>query len=227
MKLFATLCAACCGLTMMGEGLDYQVTRHDVVVPDGVTVEIGYTKPNENLPRYQWDADLYLEALADTDIALTCSSPEGKGWQCCAGGNCVAISPSSPAEKTLVLDQGDKENLQIETMGMYKEALPETNLAYLELISSEGEYKITISALPVSAEQVGIKTIASNGNYVQVINRRVNYNFAAPTAMTVYSIDGKAVASYCLNATGSLDVNIPAGVYVYRAGNVSGKMLVK
>ena len=57
------------------------------------------------------------------------------------------------------------------------------------------------------------------------------YNITSPAEMTIYSIDGKVVETRSLKpGSGAVNLNVsnmPAGIYIYRIGDKSGKFMVQ
>lgn len=234
MKLIATLCAALCGMSMMAQS-DFQLQigkEGDKVLTDGQTYEFGYEDElaGMGLPfsMYTFKPNIYIHALADIDALVEMTTQNESGWLCCAGGNCRGVTAANPYSNEVSYSANSTEDMQIHFANFDDSVVPtEGGEAKLTVTSDNEEMTIYLKAILKPADEVGVKAIATDGTYVKAFGRTIDYDLAAPTAMCLYTVDGRLAATYRVAGRGSVDVSLPAGVYVYRAGKLSGKMLVK
>lgn len=75
----------------------------------------------------------------------------------------------------------------------------------------------------------GIDNVAGDGNFVNLAAGNIlEYNVPEGTKLDVYSINGATVLERTVNGHGSLSLDrLAPGVYLYKAGALSGKVLVK
>lgn len=75
----------------------------------------------------------------------------------------------------------------------------------------------------------GIDNVAGDGSYVNLVAGNIlEYNVANGTKLDIYSLNGATVIERTVNGHGSLSLDrLAPGVYLYKAGELTGKVLVK
>ncbi|MDE6144919.1 MAG: T9SS type A sorting domain-containing protein, partial [Muribaculaceae bacterium] len=95
---------------------------------------------------------------------------------------------------------------------------------------TDGTQTVSITVTFVNEEQTeaGIKNVAANGVAVSLQARTLNFSVDTPAEITLYSISGQAAISRRISGQGSLNLSqLPAGVYIYRAGKKTGKLILR
>ena len=89
---------------------------------------------------------------------------------------------------------------------------------------------LTINFSNRSAEEVGgVDNVAVNGEFVRLEGgNSLSYSVNGKEHLEVYSILGTRLVDRAISGHGSVDLNgLGRGVYIYRAGRISGKIVVK
>lgn len=90
---------------------------------------------------------------------------------------------------------------------------------YVDEIASEPSNTIEV-VLPVTA----VDRISA-GNSIKAVNGGLDIATTQPTDVAVYSIDGRLVTNRQVN--GNTTVNLPAGIYVVKAGRQTAKVVIR
>jgi len=75
---------------------------------------------------------------------------------------------------------------------------------------------------------VSVATVLSDDNQVAIAGNSLYYRFETPQALSVYSVNGSQVYNGVAGEEGTTSFDfLPAGLYIYKAGNNTGKILIK
>lgn len=224
---------------------DFTVTGLDnATYADGDEVNIGYVTSSFGPGFYDWNPELTVTINQVSGITGQCNltvtaelAEDSKQYAGNFAQFCSTMTqtgedePScTPLESTAVTKTGSfalnsRVDLGIEAL---IKALPATPVKVNVTISSSAQtVNLTVNFL--LSEQTGIDAPEVSANSVTALGRTVNYNLIAPAQFTLYNISGRAMVNRRLAAgTGSMDLaGLPAGVYVYRCGELTGKLLLK
>lgn len=233
-KLFTLLTVMAGMLTASAEG--FTLYHGDTPLTDGAVVEVGYEKPAPVLS--EWKAGIYLQAPERGDYRFSAST-DGTGVQVCLPPTCQPMTAGTPLTLIGTLDGEVKHDLQIhrQTSGMgapTDEVI--LKLCVQEIIIDDDNapigdpVNITVKFLPKTAEEVAsIEAVGAPTHTIGLASPRVlRYNVAPSTRLSIYSLTGARAMSATISGSGTLSLDrLAPGIYIYRAGALTGKLLVK
>lgn len=204
---------------------NFTVTAFDGTrtLKDGDVIECGY----EESLFGGWDWDPAIEVLCNKSLTLsvTANAPAGNKIQFCGiTGSCAMLS-GTPETRSNTYNEGDKVPMQLDIMS--------GNIVYpvdatLKITDGTETVNITITFCPESQEELSIADVAADGVKIALKGRTLNYNADSATDLTLYTISGQSAISRRISGHGSLSLtNLPAGVYIYRAGKKTGKFILR
>lgn len=173
-------------------------------------------------------ADLQA-SYTDSHIQF-CPEPEGEL------GGCIPAQKQGEllvAGKTFNLSKDKKVDLKIHwtddftNMGAATRPEVNTSVAFSVVYKLKTVYSFTL--VFDSSYIAGIDNVAGDGSFVSLAAGNIlEYNVPAGTKLDVYSLNGSTVIERTVNGHGSLSLDrLAPGVYLYKAGSLSGKVLVK
>lgn len=191
------------------------------------TIEVGY---EEVVPGtlVKWDAGLELVSDRYVEVTVNVES-ENAMFQFCppAAGNCLTL----PAEWKFSVNANSPEDVGLHTtqpLAGVEGSIIGTVTAYE---TENPENKITLEVVYVirPAGESGIANVTAGGDYVRLESgNTLSFNFSDATRLEVYSILGNRLIDRKVSGNGSVSLgNLGRGVYVYRAGRLTGKIVVK
>lgn len=206
-------------------------------VANGATYDTGYEIVELGggaIKRYIQDAHLYLKAPVGTNMTFEVNAKEPV--QVCCLGECILMSEGvktgtvAAGSADLVDGTSDVYSLRIDktTTNKVPNDVTVTIVAY-ETDNPAEKQTVTVNMLAKPQSEVGaVGTIEAAGNYVKLgSGNTLSYHFAAATRLEVYNIAGRLVLSRNVNGTGTLHLDLANGVYIYRAGSLTGKILLR
>lgn len=237
-KLFTTLMVLAAALTASAQ--NFIVSG----VKDGATVEIANgdvlnIAPEETVfengtRRYTWDPKLSVKvvepvsSLTGTSIITVnvTASVDGKVMFCGFDPQCITVGTAG-VERSGNVSVGETENLQIDMTARGGNVPTESIDARITV--SDTKETITFTVHFMTTDEAGISAPeASAENTIGISGRTVRYNLAETANFTLYNISGRAVVSRRIGGSGTLNLeSFPAGVYVYRCGTATGKILLR
>lgn len=207
-------------------------------IEDGATLTVnGF----ENLGGvWQSNPEITLTVSDDMAVALKasytdshiqfCPEPEGELGAC--------IQPKKQgellvAEKEFNLGSNKNVDLKIHwtdditNIGAANCPSVNTSVAFSVVYKLKTVYSFTL--VFDSSYTAGIDNVAGDGSFVNLAAGNIlEYNVPAGTKLDVYSLNGATVIERTVNGHGSLSLDrLAPGVYLYKAGSLSGKVLVK
>lgn len=239
-KIFTSILAlACLGVA---DASALTLTYDGQPVKDGDEITIGYTAVG---PLAQWEPSFYATGTSGSNLVVSISATPADlemFFQDCSLGLCKA------APKTTVYHWGTQEDLlnggDVDFtsypvhLEIHRQTVPVANaggdlqgvLTVYEENAPEDKVTVTINFLVKPAEEVGaLDNVAANGEYVRLESgNTLSYNLNGNTHIEVYSILGTRMIDRHVSGHGSLSLSgLGRGVYIYRAGKLSGKVVVK
>ncbi len=228
-KIFTSLMMLGCVAAMSAEVSLQKGANGEEVYANGETVTVAFEKTDFGGGYFmlQWDPEFYIISDADCTAEVSVDSPKGY-VQFCGGSpeGCTSTSSTNPAVKKFNLKKGVAQNTLIDIVDMsgafpFAENLEST----ITIKSGSQTYAINVVYL---GENASIASVVTDGPVISVEGRVLNYNVAAPTQVTLYTISGQPAISSTVNGAGSLSLDgLPGGVYLYRAGGRTGKFVVR
>lgn len=164
------------------------------------------------------------DALETVNIRTTANYPV----QVCIGGECTAAE--NILKEKLSFPPNTPTDLQLDAKLFFDKG-EEVVLPAIEVLieawytSTPGE----ITSMTVKMGDIAsVQSIIANANVVVPAGKNLNYNFNASTDITVFNLSGRAVAKQRVQGTGSLNLSsLPVGIYLYRAGGLTGKFILR
>lgn len=234
-KLFTLLALAAGVLTASAEG--FALYHGDTPLADGAVVEVGYDKPAPVLT--VWEAGIYLQAPERGDYRFTATT-EGSGVQVCLPPSCQPVVAGTPLVLVGTLEGEEKHDLQIHRQVTGASTPTEEvvlKLSVQEIIIDDDNapigdpVNITVKFVPKTSEEVNsIDAVTVQANTIGLAAPRVlRYSVGqSATRLSIYSLTGAQAMSATISGTGTLSLDrLAPGIYIYRAGSLTGKLLVK
>lgn len=230
-KLFTSMILLAAAVVASAQ--NYTVTAFgDKTVKDGDVITCGFTEVIPNVI-YNFDPELELHVNAAATITVSASAESKNGLTpqfCGITGGCQILNGITET-RSKAFAAGAVENLQIDIVGasmtsrwnLDGEVLPCT------VTVSDGvtSMTFTVNFTSIDQDEAGIAPIKA-GQSIRVSGKTLHYEVAAPAQLTLYTISGQTAVSRAVNGQGSLNLsNLPAGVYVYRVGSKTGKVVLR
>lgn len=229
-KIFTLIIGIACSMAINAQ--EFNCTVNGETVKDGGTVTVGYTYDLDGAPFWKSLPDIVLTTSEDISCVIKTSCLSGTPIQFCYGicktpeteGNFDVIS------YTVEMKENRPEKLDIE----YSDTGANDPLA----VPAKSSVNVTVSVkmkqrfsftLIFDGNTAGIDNVAGDGSFVSLAAGNIlEYNVPEGTKLDIYSINGSAVLERTVNGHGSLSLDrLAPGVYLYKAGKLSGKVLVK
>lgn len=177
-----------------------------------------------------WDIEMAPEVSIESDfftnkVTVTAQCTSGDAIQMCAGGTCE--KGETVVKENLTLRKGSPLDLQFEYLnGEYEGAtVPDVTTKFTAVNGTDAPVEFTLVMGPSAA---GIESVAVSKPAVKVVRGGISYNCPKAAAFALYSITGQQVMSGTLSGQGIVSTaSLPAGIYIFTAGTVSGKIVVK
>ena len=227
-KIFTSF--ICLAAALVASAQNFTVTGIDgVTYNDGDVVNIGYTAGQ--LPgKHNWDPELKVNVLEATSsltkrsvFTVTAYADAANIVQFCGlDGNCLMLA-GSPVTKSGSYAADQSFFLQIDILN---KVIANPITASVSITDGEETINLTINFLTteqasIDAPEVAAPALTLNGH-------TLTYNVDSPTNLTLYNISGRAVMNRNVNNSGTISLDgFHAGVYVYRLGTLTGKILVR
>lgn len=195
---------------------------------------------------YELQSCLSLKGIIGKEVTLSVTA-DSIISVCSLTGQCVN---STSDKRTAVLSKEGAESVVGDTVTVDLEIHGVSEMAYddsfdpaknLRTITVEAKVWYTDSPEEVATVKVlmtnksadelaGIADVASDStsDITFISGNVLNYNVASPTKLEIYTTAGSLVLSRKIAAVGSISLDALApGVYIYKAANKSGKILVR
>lgn len=220
--MLTALASASAEITLQ-KGADGSVVYHD-----GDVISVGYKPLVPTLPAAgsKWDPELYINSTTPITAEVTVST-SAQQVPFCGGDNsqCIYATPASPAVKTFTLSANSPRDMRIDMVG--KIALDAPFDAKIDVSAFGESVSFTLRFLP-SEEGASLDGVGADASGISFSGRLLTYNVAAPTQLTIFTISGQPALSRSISGHGSVQLDaLPGGVYLYRAGNRTGKFVVR
>jgi len=213
-----------------------------VPVSNGDSYVTGYFTKMENpaFIMYQQDSELYIKGPAGLDMTFEVEAT-AQVMVCCLG-QCVAANPSEKVVKSGSLDPSSTDlmagttdiyTLRIDKAGnTMSSPLQEITVKVTAYETANPSDKVTVtvtmSTKPYEELIGSVDGIQTTNEYVNLASGNVlKYHVEQPARLEIYSIAGRLVYSRQIQGNGSLHLDLGQGVYIYRVGKLTGKMLLK
>lgn len=219
MKLFFTsLLMLCAALGSYAQ--NFTVSSYKGPVANGASIDCGYI---EDDGEYIWDPELTLNTNKEGTYTITATANVPDLVKFCAiTGNCTTINGSESRSDKFSAGRNVPLQLDIDVYELISQPV------ILDVTVTDGSETISFSVNFLVSEAGGINAVKVPSGNLRFSGRNLSYALNATEAFTLYNISGRQVYNRMLTANGNIHLgNIPAGVYVYRCGNQTGKVILK
>ncbi|MGM9859142.1 MAG: hypothetical protein ACI31C_00135 [Muribaculaceae bacterium] len=227
MKKIFLLAAAALMLTFSAQARKLTFYIGDTPITSGETV------PYEDIVVYDYGdykevnmkPDLYITTdiyTSKATIIARCTS--GEAIQMCAGGACA--KGETVTKNNITLNPGNKLALMFDYI-VELDADEEIPTVVTEFEAQDGDYTETyITYTLIMGKDAGV-TLIENNTSLRGIRGGVAYDVESDTALQLFTLEGVRVLDATVNGTGSLNLGLASGIYVYTLGAQSGKLYIK
>lgn len=200
----------------------------DVPVQNGTTVASDALEVEDygDYKEVKMDPHLYLGSdifTSDVEIKVTCLT--GQYVQLCAGGNCM--KGTAITKSKVKINAGQLLPLQYDFVGELDADEPVPTVTSL-IEAVDTKHPETARSFTITMGGNASLSVVEIKSEFTVTSSGIVYNLDAPVQLSLYNITGKQVLSAALSGAGIVDASsLPQGVYVYKAGKHTGKMIIK
>ncbi len=230
-KLFTLFAGVAC--VMAANAQDFTFTVNDAVVADESTVSVGFDDSKGYWTSYP---HIYISSTEDATVTLQVHIPslgnEFDQIMFCPGGYCREPNALGIATAELKLEKGVPSPLELHCelqSSIGKDVCPEINAPVEITLISRNKPIFSFTVVFDSSASAGIDNVTASGDFVNLVAGNIlEYNVPDSTKLDIYSLNGATVMERVVNGHGSLSLDrLAPGVYLYKAGELSGKVLVK
>lgn len=226
-KIFTSF--ICLAAALVASAQNFTVTGIDgVTYNDGDVVNIGYT--TGQFPGKRWDPELKVNVLEYTSsltkrsvFTVTAYTDAVNIVQFCGlDGNCLTLA-GSPITKSgsYAADESFLLGIDINNRVFSKPITVSVSITDTKETINLTINFLTTEQASIDAPEVAAPALTLNGH-------TLIYNVDSPTNLTLYNISGRMVMNRNVNNSGTISLDgFHAGVYVYRLGTLTGKILVR
>lgn len=239
MKKIFTLFAAVAMTAAVASAQETYISLYhgDQLLENGASYNVGYTYDDLD-EEYSWDADLkvgfnttvttFIYEVTATATIETCPALPGA-----APGTCFIVGADEPKVIEIYNGITFDEETPVSSLGIhrYGEAeLPEepvvvTVRAYEEDFPEEA---VTATITLANTSQASVKIEKADAQYVRLEGDDLVYRLDDAQTLVVCDASGRQVLSAPVKGNGSVSLSsLPTGLYLFRAGAVSGKAMVR
>lgn len=196
------------------------------VIESGSTVICNEYEGNE-FTGYEYKSGIQIlsDENAKVNVKATCLTAN---ITMCCGGLCE--SGETVEKKDVQLTANTPLDIKLDYFCLDTANEDYQNIAVtLDLKSAEfiGGSLSTITVIFNATEDASVDNIAAD-SAISYVNGELRYAVEGETAATIFDATGKAVVSTVVSGAGAISTDdLTNGIYVYRVGNKSGKILVK
>lgn len=223
-KIFTSMLLMAAAFVASAQNFTVTAFEGTQTLKDGDVIECGYT---EGMFGATWDPSIVVECNKDLKLTVTADAEkpaEGAVQFCGLTGQCQRLN-GTPETRSNVYTAGSKVPMQLDIIGGN---VVEPVNATLKITDGTETVNITVTFVNEEQPEASIKNVAANGIAVRLQGRTLNFNVDTPAEITLYSISGQTAINRRVSGHGSLNLaQLPAGVYIYRAGNKTGKLILR
>lgn len=221
-KVFTSMLLMAAAFVASAQNFTVTAFEGTQTLKDGDVIECGYT---ESLFGADWDPSIVVECNRNLTLTVTADAPAGNKIMFCGlTGQCIQLA-GIPDTRSNVYTAGTKVPMEFHIAGGN---IIEPVDATLKITDGTETVNITVTFVNEEQPEASIKNVAANGIAVRLQGRTLNFNVDTPAEITLYSISGQTAINRRVSGHGSLNLaQLPAGVYIYRAGNKTGKLILR
>lgn len=221
MKKFSIL-LACAAMALAANAQAVKFYYQGKPVETDKTLTFGDTEGDDF--GYMFKPEVFLKASTMATVRVKAECTTGQNVNLCFGGQCGKPSTTVESNPTNMMAN---ELYALEYDYVSNDPINEvikTNVSVIDDITEEVFSKITIVFDPAYAS---VNVIESD-KAVSYYDGELIYNVEKAADFALFSTDGKRVISATVQGNGSFSTSsLAKGIYVYRLGNDTGKIIVK
>ncbi|MDE6535267.1 MAG: T9SS type A sorting domain-containing protein [Muribaculaceae bacterium] len=223
-KIFTSLFLMATALVATAQNFTVTAFGGSKTLKDGDVIECGY---EEGLFGNAWDPAIIVTCNKNLTLTVTADAEkpaEGAVQFCGLTGQCQRLN-GTPETRSNVYNTGDKVPMQLDIVnGNVVEPVNAT----LKITDGQETVNITVTFVGEPQEELAISSVSAKGVQISATGRTLRFVADNATDITLYTISGQSAVSRRISGTGSLNLShLPAGVYIYRAGNKTGKIILR
>ena len=224
-KIFTSLFLMATALVATAQNFTVTAFEGSKTLKDGDVIECGY---QESLfGGYDWDPSIVVTCNKNLTLTVTADAEkpaEGAVQFCGLTGQCQRLN-GTPETRSNIYTAGSKVPMQLDIVGGN---VVEPVNATLKITDGQETVNITITFVGEPQEELAISSVAAKGVQIRATGRTIQFTADNATDLTLYTISGQSAVSRRISGSGSLNLtHLPAGVYIYRAGNKTGKIILR
>lgn len=225
-KIFTSLFLMATAMIATAQNFTVTAFNGTKTLKDGDVIECGYEEP---FPGWiQWDPTIVVTCNKNLTLTVTADAEpiaEGAIQICGISGLCQRLN-GTPETRSNVYNAGDKVPMQLDIQNGGNVVEPAN--ATLKITDGTETVNITVTFVGEPQEELAISSVAAKGTQIRVNGRTLHFTADNAANLTLYTISGQSAISRRISGTGSINLtNLPAGVYIYRAGNKTGKIILR
>jgi hypothetical protein len=170
------------------------------------------------------DPHLSLLSTEDAMVNITARCTSGQKIQMCAGGQCVT---NTTVSKTVELKTDTKLDLRFEYIN--NEIEDRTQLPKnITTVFTVEDLEVQTYTIVMNSDGSGISAVIDRDREVVYANGELIYNLDRVAKLTLCDTNGHVVLNTSVDGYGSISLaNLAKGIYIYRLGHSTGKVVVR
>lgn len=230
-KIFTSMVLMAAAIVASAQNYTVTAFGDETPLTNGQVITCGWHNPYPEAPMFrEYNPELTVTAHKQITIMVTASghAVDGLNAQICGFGGCKPLLNDEKIFDTKVLQAGQKFDLQLDVTDMAGLELTETLPVTVKISDGQSAEEMVLTINFVGEEQASIKGANIAATSVRVQGRTLHYNSDNAAELTLYTISGQSAISRRISGQGSVNLSaLPAGVYIYRAGNKTGKLILR
>lgn len=204
-----------------------QVTCNNQALTNGQEISLSFQKVDiipGIMSKYMAEASISISGTSPIKVQAETDQPNVIQY-CQVGGSCGVFGADGIVYTSEMQVTSSPAEFKIDAS---YNSFPENATGYLSLVISDASNSSINIKFKYNTAASGVDAVEMSSDYVRATGRSLIYNFAQPTVVTVYSIAGNTVINASVNGDGQLSLDaLHPGIYIYRAGAYTGKILVR
>lgn len=223
-KLFTSLMLLAAAFTASAE---LKITAAgDVTLTHGSELNVGYTLV-ANGTRMTWDPEVIVTSSTAATLTVSATATTPAMVQFCGLDDKCQVLSSEPVVKSKWYGANDIVPLAID-IARQKNHLSSPITVNVSVTDGTETVNFTLHFVDVPAEEASINGPQSAANALRMSHRTLHYSVDTPTQLAIFNMAGRQIINRRVSTSGSINLaSVPAGVYVYRLGRHTGKLIIR
>lgn len=221
-KLFTSMLLMAAAMVATAQNFTVTAFNGTQTLKDGDVIECGY---EEGMFGDTWDPSLVVTCNKNMTLTVTANAPAGNNIKFCGINGSCAMLNGTPDVRSNKYTEGSVVPLMLDkTSGEIVEPVDMT----VNITDGAETVNITVTFVNIPQEELSIKNLGAKGTKISASGRTLNFSSDSAVNLTLYSISGQSAFSRRISGNGSINLSqLPAGVYIYRAGTKTGKIILR